>query len=447
MSLTRYERSKQSGAAWLGIIPEHWSAVRIKTIFEIRKRIAGELGHNVLSVTQRGLKVRDIDSNDGQLSMDYSKYQLVEPDDFVMNHMDLLTGYVDVSKFHGVTSPDYRVFTARKKEVSLNFFLYLFQNGYQQKIFYAFGQGASGLGRWRMPTDSFNDFILPVPPISEQNAIVRFLDRETNKIDALVEQQELLIQLLREKRQAVISHVVTKGLDRNVATKNTGVEWLGEVPEHWDCRSISSICTKITNGYVGPTRDILVDEGVRYLQSLHIKGNSIRFDSPYFVRHEWSLEHSKSILTAGDVLIVQTGDIGQVAVVTNDFVGCNCHALIIVTPVKTVLTGDWLSWTLNSDYGLHSLLSIQTGALHPHLNCGNVKGLMVSVPPLEEQKEIVATLSRRVADFDGLIAEAQLGISLLQERRAALISAAVTGKIDVRGLAEAQVPIPDVVAA
>src|SRR5580704_14425305 len=160
MRLTRYERYRQSDADWLGTIPEHWSTARVKTIFEIRKRVAGELGHDVLSVTQQGLKVRDIDSNDGQLSMDYSKYQLVEPDDFVMNHMDLLTGYVDLSRFNGVTSPDYRVFSARQKnDLSLKFFLYLFQNAYRQRIFYAFGQGASGLGRWRMPTDSFNDFI------------------------------------------------------------------------------------------------------------------------------------------------------------------------------------------------------------------------------------------------------------------------------------------------
>jgi type I restriction enzyme S subunit len=447
MSFFRYDRYEQSGADWLGTIPQHWSAARVKTLFQIRKRIAGELGHDVLSVTQRGLRVRDTESNDGQLSMDYSKYQLVEPGDFVMNHMDLLTGYVDVSKFNGVTSPDYRVFTARKKNLSLAFFLYLFQNGYQQRIFYAFGQGASGLGRWRMPTDSFNDFILPVPPLPEQIAIAAFLDRETAKIDALVDEQRRLIELLTEKRQAVISHAVTKGLDPTAPMKNSGVEWLGEVPEHWECRSISSISTKITNGYVGPTRDILVDEGVRYLQSLHIKNNSIRFDSPYFVRHEWSMEHSKSVLNIGDVLIVQTGDIGQVAVVTDEFAGCNCHALIIVAPVKNIVSGEWLSWTLNSDYGLHSLLSIQTGALHPHLNCGNVKALIVPVPPLEEQKEIVDTLERRAREFDDLISEAQTGILLLEERRAALISAAVTGEIDVRGLIEADEPAREVVAA
>jgi type I restriction enzyme, S subunit len=299
----------------------------------------------------------------------------------------------------------------------------------------------------QLTVGNLNSFKIPLPPLSEQSTIAAFLDRETTKIDALVEEQQRLIELLKEKRQAVISHAVTKGLDPNVPMKDSGVEWLGEVPAHWSCRSISSICTKITNGYVGPTRDILVDEGVRYLQSLHIKGNSIRFDSPYFVRHEWSLEHSKSILNAGDVLIVQIGDIGQVAMVTDEFVGCNCHALIIVAPVKTTISGEWLSWTLNSDYGFHRLLSIQTGALHPHLNCGNVKGVMVPVPPMEEQKEIVAALSGRVTEFDGLISEAQMGISLLQERRAALISAAVTGKIDVRGLAEVDASLPDVVAA
>src|SRR5690606_3503280 len=122
------------------------------------------------------------------------------------------------------------------------------------------------------------------------------------------------------------------------------------------------------------------DEGIRYLQSLHIKGNTIRFESPYYVRKEWSDDHEKSVLETGDVLIVQTGDIGQSAVVTEEFSGCNCHALIIVAPVRKELDGRWLSWVLNSDYGFHSLLSIQTGALHPHLNCGNVKSLYVPLP-------------------------------------------------------------------
>src|SRR5690606_37188673 len=133
----------------------------------------------------------------------------------------------------------------------------------------------------------------------EQTQIARFLDHETARIDALIEEQQRLIELLKEKRQAVISHAVTKGLDPTVPMKDSGVEWLGEVPAHWEVRSISSISNKITNGYVGPTRDILVDEpGVRYLQSLHIKSNKIKFEVPYYVSAQWSAEHAKSILAS-----------------------------------------------------------------------------------------------------------------------------------------------------
>jgi type I restriction enzyme, S subunit len=208
--------------------------------------------------------------------------------------------------------------------------------------------------------------------------------------------------------------------------KDTGLEWLARLPSHWEVRRLASLSTKITNGYVGPTRDILIDEGVRYLQSLHVKGNRIKFDVPYFVSHDWSAAHKKSILQAGDVLIVQTGDIGQVAVVTKEFAGCNCHALIIVSPFHASVDGIWLASVLNSHYGLHSLLSIQTGALHPHLNCGDVKDVRIPVPPKFEQSQIAAFLERETAKIDALVAEQQRLIAILKEKRQTTISHAVT---------------------
>ncbi len=282
------------------------------------------------------------------------------------------------------------------------------------------------------------ELMIPVAPLDQQADIVQFLDRETAKIDALVAEQEKLIELMKEKRQAVISHAVTKGLDQRAPMKDSEIDWLAKVPAHWEVRKLSTVIDKITNGYVGPTRDILVDQGVRYLQSLHIKENRIKFDHPYFVSEAWSLDHEKSILKAGDVLIVQTGDIGQVAVVTEEFAGCNCHALIIVSPAHTILSGEWLSWVLNSEYGFHSLLAMQTGALHPHLNCGNVRDIYVPVPPLAEQHAIVRDIEQRLSRLTELSDAAEHAISLLKERRSALISAAVTGKIDVRGLVGAE---------
>lgn len=214
---------KNSGVEWLGEVPEHWSVIRVRWLCEIRKRIVGELGFNVLSITQKGIKIKDTESNEGQLSMDYSKYQLVEVGDFAMNHMDLLTGYVDVSNVVGVTSPDYRVFSIRDRKVSNEkYLLYLFQNGYTNKIFFPFGQGSSHFGRWRLPTNQFNDFKFPLPKIEEQTAIANFLDQETTKIDALVTEAQSAIALLQERRSALISAAVTGKIDvRGIQTQET----------------------------------------------------------------------------------------------------------------------------------------------------------------------------------------------------------------------------------
>lgn len=205
---------KDSGVEWLGEVPEHWDVTRIGRLFEIQKRIVGELGHDVLSITQRGIQVKDTESNDGQLSMDYSKYQNVEVGDFAMNHMDLITGFIDVAKFPGVTSPDYRVFRLRaSSEADSRYFLAVFQDAYRRKLFFPFGQGSSQLGRWRLPTDAFKEYPIPVPPKSEQSDIANFIDQENAKIDDLLEKSRRSIELMREHRTALISAAVTGKID------------------------------------------------------------------------------------------------------------------------------------------------------------------------------------------------------------------------------------------
>ena len=271
------------------------------------------------------------------------------------------------------------------------------------------------------------------PPLPEQHAIAAFLDRETPRIDALIAKKQRFIELLEEKRQAIISHAVTKGLDPGVEMKDSGVEWIGEVPAGWEIKKISYLADKITNGYVGPTRDIFVNNGVIYLQSLHIKRNQIIFDYNYYVSEEWSNKHPRSILKKGDVLIVQTGDIGQVAVVPEEYEGANCHALIIISCTPTAMKGEYLSMLLNSTYGFNSLKRIQTGALHPHLNYHNVKEILIPVPPISEQLAIVEWIVQSSSKIDALINIITLQIEKLHEYRTVLISAAVTGKIDVRG--------------
>lgn len=204
---------KDSGVEWLGDIPEHWEVKRFKNIFKIKKRIAGELGHNVLSITQKGIKIKDTESGEGQLSMDYSKYQLVYKGDYAMNHMDLLTGFVDISKYNGVTSPDYRVFTLEDKKSSPAYYLCFLQMGYINKLFFPFGQGAANIGRWRLPTEAFNEFLAPCPPKKEQEEIAVFINSTLNKMEKLEKKARSAISLMQERRTALISAAVTGKID------------------------------------------------------------------------------------------------------------------------------------------------------------------------------------------------------------------------------------------
>lgn len=201
-------------ANWVKEIPAHWEFNKVKQHFEIKKRIAGKEGYDVISITQQGLKVKDISSNEGQMAANYSKYQFVYPGDYAMNHMDLLTGFIGLSDIFGVTSPDYRVFSAVDVErTDLKYFLYVFQLGYKRKIFYGLGRGAANKGRWRMPAINFKNYDIPVPPIEEQREIVEYIEHETEKIDLLKKEVEKQIEYLREYRTRLISDVVTGQID------------------------------------------------------------------------------------------------------------------------------------------------------------------------------------------------------------------------------------------
>lgn len=316
------------------------------------------------------------------------------------------------------------------KDAEPEFFFFLMRAATDRGAFLAGGNKSTLM---HLTGEKLRSHRFPFPPLDEQLAIAAFLRHKTTIIDALIAKKERLVELLQEKRRVLITQAITMGLDPSVPMKESGVEWLGQIPAHWSAERIANLATKITNGYVGPTRDILVSAGVRYLQSLHIKSNAIVVNSEneYFVTKEWSQAHERSILKAGDVLVVQTGDIGQVACVPPSFAGSNCHALIIISLAASACRGSFLSLVLNSHYGFHLLKSIQTGALHPHLNCTFVREIRIPLPPLKEQDEILAAVDREVSLNQDLERHTSVSVKRLREYRQALITAAVTGKIDV----------------
>ena len=200
---------KDSGVAWIGKIPEDFSVQNIRSLFTIKKDIIGHEPDTVLSITQSGIKIKDISENNGQMANSYASYQIVNIGDFAMNHMDLLTGGIGISQYNGVTSPDYRVFNLKDNKMNSRYFLYIFETYYRNKIFYAFGQGAANLGRWRLPAKNFYSIYIPVAPIEEQQAIVSYLDQKCTQIDNLIAIKQQKIEKLQQYKKSLIYEYVT----------------------------------------------------------------------------------------------------------------------------------------------------------------------------------------------------------------------------------------------
>jgi len=434
-----YPKYQECDGDWIIKIPASWRLVRGKYLFEIKKRIVGKIGDDVLSITQKGIKIKDIKSGDGQLSMDYSKYQIVEPGDFAMNHMDLLTGYVDISKYRGVTSPDYRVFSCKEKVVCSRFYLYVFQMGYTNKIFFKYGQGASHLGRWRLPTEGFNNFWFPCPPNEDKETIVNFLDYEIGRIDTLIEKQQQLIKLLKEKRQAMISHAVNKGLSPNALMFDSGVEWLGEVPEHWSTIPLKLV-VRTRKGVAFKSVDF-TDTGIRVVKASDIKQKTIRA-TDVFLPENFEYEYPKALLNSGDIILSTVGSnpdvknsaVGQIGMVPEELTGTLLNQnTVVFDPNEAKVLREYLFYILQMEgYRDHLDLHAHGTANQSSLSISDMLNFSICFPPIEEQREICTYLREQQQKLSDLELRSGDSEALLRERRTALISAAVTGKIDVR---------------
>lgn len=200
---------KDSGVEWFEQINASYSMQAICSLFKIKKDIIGHEPETVLSITQRGLRVKNINENEGQMANSYANYQIVCVGDFAMNHMDLLTGGIGIAEIEGVTSPDYRVFVKRNPESCSKYFLYVFEIYYRNKIFYAFGQGAANMGRWRLPAQNFNTIRIPVPSIDEQFRIAAYLDEKCSQIDHLIAIKQAKIEKLEQYKRSLIYEYVT----------------------------------------------------------------------------------------------------------------------------------------------------------------------------------------------------------------------------------------------
>ncbi len=277
-----------------------------------------------------------------------------------------------------------------------------------------------------------------LPSLTEQFAIAAFLDRETAKIDELVAQQHRLIELLKEKRQAVISHAVTKGLNPHAPMKPSGIEWLGDVPKHWEISRVKNVSDFITSGPRGWSERIS-ETGVLFIQSGDLDDSlRVNFGDAKRVQVGDDAETARTRLRNGDVVVcVTSAKTGNVAVATGSSEPAHVNQHLCLIRPNTLINSSFLGILLKGNVG-KTYFELSQYGLKQGLSLEDVKNAIVPRPPLREQETIVTQLHKNAAEFEALISQADLAIELLQERRTALISAAVTGQIDVRAVAQSE---------
>jgi type I restriction enzyme S subunit len=271
--------------------------------------------------------------------------------------------------------------------------------------------------------------------------ILAYVDRELAHIDALVAEQRRLIELLKEKRQAVISHAVTKGLNTGVPMKPSNVAGLGDVPTDWSVVHLKYLCTKIGSGKTpSGGAETYVDSGVLFIRSQNVDDHGLRLDDVAFIDAATDQVMSGSRGASGDVLLNITGaSLGRTCLVPDSLSSANVNQHVCILRLRDPTMRHFVALAMKSS-GIKAHIDVgQNGAAREGLNFHQIRNLRIAVPPAEEQHELVEAVEKELAQLDVLQRQIELALALLQERRAALISAAVTGQIDVRGLGPSEV--------
>lgn len=421
---------------WLGDVPEHWNLKRFSYLFdENKKKNIGLKETNVLSLSYGNIKEKNIDDNKGLLPESFETYQIIEPNDIVFRFTDLQNDKRSlrsaISKYHGIITSAY---VAVKTKQNADFYNYLFRAYDLQKVFYSMGEGM----RQSLKMDELNKMPVVLPSEVEQKRIVAFLDTETTRIDNLIAKQEKLIELLEEQRKSIISHAVTKGLNPNAPMKDSGVEWLGEVPEHWKVLKNRHIFN-FSKG-LSITKENLQESGIPCVSygEVHSKFGfefNPEINDMKFVSEEY-LETSKNcLLNSGDFIFADTSEdfegSGNFSYLnSNSQVFAGYHT--VIARLKSKQKPRFFAYIFDSNAHRKQIQTQVKGIKVFSITQGILKDIYSWLPPVHEQDLIVEYLDNECKKISLLKAKQTELIEKLKEYRASIISHAVTGKIDVR---------------
>ncbi len=424
MSFPRYPKYKDSGVEWLGQVPEHWAVKRLK--------------HNLRLLTEKTdrrenpVALENIEGWTGRFIPTETEF---EGEGIAFDAGDILFGKLRPylakafrAESSGEAVGDFHVMRPFAG-IDSRFAQYQILN----REFIAIVDGST-FGS-KMPRASW-EFVggmkVTTPPLPEQTRIAAFLDQETAKIDALVAEQERLMALLKEKRQAVISHAVTKGLNPQAALKPSGIEWLGDVPAHWETGPLKRFwnvtdCKHVTAEFI---EDGIPLASIREVQSWWIDLEKAKCTTEHF--YQLLIEGNRQPMP-GDLIFSRNATVGEVAQVSPDHPRFAMgQDVVLLRKFSPEYSSDFLQHVIRSPVIIHQLANLMIGSTFKRINVEEIRTFVIPFPPPNEQAKISAFLQTEIGKFDTLAAEAQRAIDLLQERRTALISAAATGQIDVR---------------
>ncbi|GHY49494.1 restriction endonuclease subunit S [Vibrio cholerae] len=437
-----YSEYRSWNNKWISCLPASWQLVPLKYICS---GFVKDGPHETPKFTDDGIPFLSVDGiQDNKLVFNGCRY--ISEEDHVRYSMkchpkqgDVLLGkaasvgkvaYVDSNMDFNVWSP-LAVITAKSNKYG-KYIYYCLQSSMLQAQCEIF---ANSNTQKNLGMNTIDNLDMPLPSEHEADVITNFLDHETAKIDTLIEKQQQLIKLLKEKRQAVISHAVTKGLNPQAPMKDSGVEWLGEVPEHWVVSRLGFHTLKIGSGKTPKGgAEVYQKEGVLFLRSQNVYDDGLRISESESVYISESIhdEMRTTKVFGGDILLnITGGSIGRTCLVPLEFIEANVNQHVCIIRVPDCLR-EFISMVLKSTPIKEQIGAIQTGGNREGLNFEQISKFSFALPPESERDEIVQSVKTSLAKLDALEEQSNRAIKFMQERRTALISAAVTGKIDVR---------------
>ena len=421
--MKRYESYKDSGVKWLGEIPGHWEVLPLKYIFKLQKKLVGRNSnkYKLLSLTLQGIKVRDLENPTGKFPSSFDSYQIVEPGDFIFCNFDNeeTPRAVGQSRFKGMITGAYDVFGVNNNNMDSNYLLYYCLYIDDAKRFKPLYKGL----RKTIPFDSFMSYKIAIPPKAEQTAIANYLDSVTSKIDEAISQQQKMIDLLNERKQIIIQNAVTKGLDPNAKMKDSGVEWIGEIPEDWEVKRFRFLFKEKNE------RNTLIKER----KQLQFKmGNIVLKDRQDLTNEMINVISNYNIVKPGHIVLNGLN-------LNYDFVSQR----IALVKERGIITSAYICIEsindINTSYYCYFMKAMDSKKLFHGMGSGirltlsydNLKNLFFPYPSINDQIEIVKYLDSVSSKIDSSISQCNKMISLLQERKQIIINDVVTGKVKV----------------